>query len=204
MGGHDPYSASKGAAEIAFSAYARSYFTNRPELGAASARAGKVIGGGDWAEDRILPDCIRAIENGKSINIRNPNATRPWQHVLEPISGYLTLAYNLRKDPRKYEGSWNFGPPSSEVRTVEQVVKSIINYFGKGEILLSNANNKVHEANLLQLNCDKAHQLLNWKTRWNVEETLAATAEWYKFVLEGNPVEEITKKQLKKYFKDLI
>ena len=120
---YDPYSASKAAAEIVFSAYARSYFRSRPELGAATTRAGNVIGGGDWAADRIIPDCIRAIEMGNSIKLRNPQATRPWQHVLEPISGYIALAANLYNQPEKFAGSWNFGPSTSEVRTVEDVAK---------------------------------------------------------------------------------
>ena len=201
VGGHDPYSASKGAAEIAFSAYARSFFNDRPNLGAATARAGNVIGGGDWAEDRIVPDCIRAIESNLPIFIRNPKATRPWQHVLEPLSGYLLLAHKLRINPRKFEGAWNFGPPSSQVRTVDEVVNSLIKNFGRGEIKLSElSQKKLHEANLLQLNCDKAHQILNWEPTWNVNETIIETAEWYKFIMDGGSAIEITKKQLNKYF----
>ena len=122
LGGHDPYSASKAAAEIVFSAYARSFLDSRSTLGAATARAGNVIGGGDWAADRIVPDCIRAIENKRPIQLRNPNATRPWQHVLEPLSGYIMLASKLYEQPERYGGSWNFGPSTSEVRTVHEAV----------------------------------------------------------------------------------
>lgn len=203
VGGHDPYSASKGAAEVVFSAYSRSYFASRPTLGAATTRAGNVIGGGDWAEDRIIPDCIRSIENGIAIPIRNPLATRPWQHVLEPLSGYLLLAAQLREDPAKYSGAWNFGPSSTEVRTVHEVANNIVAYMGRGKVILSGSVDQHHEAMLLQLNCDKAHQELNWYPRWHVEETIAATAEWYKFVLEGGDVEQITRKQLHEYFNEL-
>src|SRR5439155_2162566 len=118
LGGRDPYSASKAAAELVFSAYARSYYNARTTLGAATTRAGNVIGGGDWAADRIVPDCIRAIESNTPIRLRNPRATRPWQHVLEPISGYLLLAAQLRSQPTKYQGAWNFGPADTEARTV--------------------------------------------------------------------------------------
>jgi CDP-glucose 4,6-dehydratase len=203
LGGHDPYSASKAAAEIVFSAYYRSYFFAKANLGAATTRAGNVIGGGDWAADRIIPDCIRAIESDKSIVLRNPKATRPWQHVLEPISGYLLLGARLFHEPKKYAGAWNFGPPSSEVRTVHDVAKVIVQQLGKGKIEVSTANNHVHEAQLLQLNCDKAHQLLGWYPRWNVDETLAATAQWYKAFLSGANVEDMTRSQLYNYFNEL-
>ncbi len=203
VGGHDPYSASKGAAEVVFSAYSRSYFASRPTLGAATTRAGNVIGGGDWAEDRIIPDCIRSIENGIAIPIRNPLATRPWQHVLEPLSGYLLLAAQLREEPAKYSGAWNFGPSSIEVRTVHEVANNIVAYMGRGEVVITGSVDQHHEAMLLQLNCDKAHQELNWYPRWHVEETIAATAEWYKVVLEGGDVEQITRKQLHEYFNEL-
>lgn len=203
LGGHDPYSASKAAAEIVFSAYARSYFAFRPELGAATARAGNVIGGGDWAADRIIPDCIRAIEMDNPICLRNPQATRPWQHVLEPISGYLLLADRLRNQPEKYAGAWNFGPSTSEVCTVQEVSSSIIHHLGRGRIEIEGSQQQHHEARLLQLNCDKAHQLLGWHPRWHVGETLAATALWYKTILDGGDAETITRAQLKDYFPEL-
>ncbi len=203
IGGHDPYSASKGAAEVVFSAYARSYFSSRPELGAATTRAGNVIGGGDWAVDRIIPDCIRSIENDVPIKLRNPNATRPWQHVLEPLSGYLLLGGQLRIHPDKYSSSWNFGPSTTEVRTVEDVTSTIISHLGRGSIELEIGQKKLHEANLLQLNCDKASQLLGWSPRWGVEKTLAATAEWFKVYMEGGDVESITCAQLHDYFPEL-
>lgn len=204
LGGHDPYSASKAAAEIVFSAYARSYFASRPELGAATARAGNVIGGGDWAADRIIPDCIRAIESGQPIQLRNPQATRPWQHVLEPLAGYLLLAAQLRNQPEKYAGSWNFGPSTSEVRTVLEVANAITQHLGRGRIEIVGSQQHHHEARLLQLNCDKAHQLLGWRPRWHVEKTLAATALWYKTIMEGSNAEAITRAQLQDYFPELL
>lgn len=204
MGGHDPYSASKAAAEIVFSAYARSFFSDRVELGAATARAGNVIGGGDWSEDRIIPDCIRAIESDKPIEIRSPKATRPWQHVLEPLSGYLQLAHELRNDPAAFSGAWNFGPSSNEVSTVLEVAEHIIDRIGRGEINISESDNKQHEAMLLQLNCDKAHQLLGWSPRWNTEQALNATADWYRDVSAGHDVNAITSQQISDYFGKLI
>jgi len=204
LGGHDPYSASKAAAEIVFSAFARSYFVSRPDLGAATTRAGNVIGGGDWAADRIVPDCIRAIEANDPIRLRNPQATRPWQHVLEPLSGYLLLAAQLRNQPAAYAGSWNFGPSTSEVRTVREVASSIIQHLGCGHIEIAESQQQHHEARLLQLNCDKAHQLLGWRPRWHVDKTLAATAQWYKTILEGGDAESITRTQLQDYFPELL
>lgn len=203
LGGHDPYSASKAAAEIVFSAYFRSFLYSRPTLGAATARAGNVIGGGDWAEDRIVPDCIRAIENGLPIKLRSPGATRPWQHVLEPLSGYLVLAAKLYEQPEKYEGSWNFGPSTSEVRTVYDVATSIIQTLGRGAIEIVRSQNDNHEARLLQLNCDKAHQEMGWYPRWSVEKTFTVTAEWYKMVLDGGVAEDISRSQLHDFFPEL-
>ena len=202
LGGYDPYSASKGAAELVFSSYLNSFFSSRPTLGAASARAGNVIGGGDWALDRIIPDCIRAIQRNEIIQIRNPLATRPWQHVLEPLSGYIILAERLRNDPKKFSGSWNFGPSSDEVRTVNEVANTIVKHIGKGKVEITDSNQQHHEAMLLQLNCDKAHQFLNWRPRWHVEETLKITAEWYKTIINGGDAETITRLQIRKYFNE--
>lgn len=203
LGGYDPYSASKAAAEIVFSAYARSYFSSRPELGAATTRAGNVIGGGDWAADRVIPDCIRAITTDTPLRLRNPRATRPWQHVLEPLSGYLLLAAQLRNQPEEYQGAWNFGPSSAEARTVEEVASAIIRHFGRGRIEIDSSSRHRHEAQMLQLNCDRAHQCLGWSPRWNADRTLATTAEWYKAVLDGADAETITRSQLRDFFPEL-
>lgn len=203
LGGHDPYSASKAAAELVFSAYARSYFGSRPQLGAATARAGNVIGGGDWAEDRIIPDCIRAIQKDESVYLRNPQATRPWQHVLEPLSGYLLLAGCLRVEPEKYAGAWNFGPSSVEVRTVHDVALALVRQIGRGSVEIAASHIRHHEANLLQLNCDKAHQLLGWYPRWHVDEAVTATAKWYKAILDGGDAKQVTCQQIQEYFPEL-
>ena len=203
LGGRDPYSASKAAAEIVFSSYARSFFEQRPILGAASARAGNVIGGGDWAVDRIIPDCIRAIEAGEPVRLRNPSATRPWQHVLEPLAGYLLLAARLYKEPKLFGGSWNFGPSTQEVRTVKSVADVIVGHIGKGRVEVVESSTQVHEARLLQLNCDKAQQLLGWHPRWQVEKTLEATALWYKTVMDGGDAEAITRAQIHDFFQEL-
>lgn len=200
LGGHDPYSASKAAAELAFTAYAKSFFSSRPELGAASARAGNVIGGGDWAKNRIVPDCVRAVESGIPLQLRNPNATRPWQHVLEPLSGYLLLAARLRQEPEKYAGAWNFGPSSADPRTVLDVANTINSRLNGAPVEIVGNQYHQHEAGLLQLSCDKAHHLLNWYPRWNVDRTLSATADWYGAVLGGESPEAITRAQLREYF----
>jgi len=204
LGGRDPYSASKAAAEIAFSSYARSFFEHRPLLGAASVRAGNVIGGGDWAVDRIVPDCIRAIEKDEPIRLRNPEATRPWQHVLEPLSGYLLLAARLYEEPKRWGGAWNFGPSTRGVRTVKNVAEIIISHIGRGRVEVITSQTQVHEARLLQLNCDKAHQLLGWYPRWHVDKTLETTALWYKSVMNGGSAEAMTRAQIHEFFPELV
>ena len=201
MGGHDPYSASKGAVELIFSSYLRSFFMDRSNFGAATARAGNVIGGGDWAADRIVPDCVRSLQANKPIVIRSPQATRPWQHVLEPLSGYLKLGAHLYDEGAKYNGSWNFGPPVDKSHTVLDVVNMIASQFKNGTVVVDDSNDKSHEAHLLQLNSDKVRQLLQWNTRWNFDQTLQATCEWYRDVLlSGKAVETVSRAQLSKYF----
>lgn len=203
LGGHDPYSASKAAAEIVFSSYARSFFTQRPELGAATTRAGNVIGGGDWAVDRIVPDCVRALKAGQPIVLRNPGATRPWQHVLEPLSGYLLLGARLYSAPTDFGGAWNFGPAAGDVRTVRDVAERIVKQFGKGCIEVEKTAGAQHEARLLQLNCDKALQLLGWRPNWDFATTVDATAYWYREVLAGSDAAVVTRRQLGEYFPPL-
>lgn len=201
MGGHDPYSASKGAAELVFSSYLRSFLINRPHFGAATARAGNVIGGGDWAADRIVPDCIRAVQAGLPITIRSPRATRPWQHVLEPLSGYLMLAARLYETGSSCNGAWNFGPHVGDVRTVLDVANAIAAEFTNATVEIQESAHKPHEAHLLQLNSDKARQLLGWNTRWDFDETLSATATWYRDVLvHGKSAEEVSLQQISSYY----
>ena len=184
MGGHDPYSASKGATEIVCSAYCRSFFEKSgrgPHLGFATARAGNVIGGGDWAKDRIIPDCIRSLSKGEPIIIRNPHATRPWQHVLDPLSGYLLLAKRLFEDPKHFWGSWNFGPAESEQIEVIELVNKFVKAWGSDQIETpSPESNAPHEAHLLKLCIDKAINDLHWKPTLDSKTSIDWTAEWYK------------------------
>lgn len=200
LGGRDPYSASKAAAEIIFSSFYRSFLSDIDYLGAATARAGNVIGGGDWAENRIIPDCIRAFNNNESVTIRSPYSTRPWQHVLEPLSGYLLLASKLYDDPKRFAGAWNFGPSVTSPLNVEEVTLRAIKHYGKGDLIIQEPKNGFHEANLLQLNCDKAYQLLDWKPNWTTEETIEETITWYKRYHQGESAASITKSQIEKYF----
>lgn len=200
LGGHDPYSASKAAAEIVFSAYSDSFFAQRKNFGAATVRAGNVIGGGDWAEDRIVPDCIRALLARQPISIRNPSSTRPWQHVLEPLHGYLTIAANLLERPAEFSGAWNFGPATSSVKTVMELAQLIVEIWSSGRIEVTPQKNAVHEARLLHLSCDKAHQLLGWYPRWDANEAISETIHWYHRVLvEGCDALTVTSAQIDKY-----
>lgn len=205
LGGHDPYSASKAAAEVVFSSYVSSYFALQDSVGVASARAGNVIGGGDWSQDRILPDAIRALQKNEKIMIRNPSAVRPWQHVLEPLFGYLLLAEKLAENPRKYMGSWNFGPEIQSVKTVEVLVQKIIHSWeGGGEYFCQNSKITQHEANLLMLNCDKAAQLLDWRPQWSFDACVEKTISWYQSELKGDQMIEITQKQIESYMEQLL
>ena len=198
FGGDDPYSASKAAAEIAIHSYKKSFF-DKINTGFASARAGNVIGGGDWSENRIIPDTIKALSQKKSVIVRNPNSTRPWQHVLEPLSGYITLASKLLADPKKYSGSWNFGPDSSSIKTVHELVKLAITQWGSGKIDVIKEKNAPHEAGLLHLNCDKANSLLKWNATWGFKTSVINTIDWYKEFAKKSDMLEVSKKQIKKY-----
>jgi CDP-glucose 4,6-dehydratase len=199
LGGKDPYSASKAAAELVYSAYQESFFHDRPQFGAASVRAGNVIGGGDWSTDRIVPDCIRALQNNFPIELRNPHATRPWQHVLEPLSGYLLVAARLYENPAQFRGSYNFGPESREIHTVQDVARELIAVWGSGEIRVTRKSSDPPEAGLLHLNCDKAHHTLGWYPRWNFKKTVEQTARWYKSVRGGESAESVTRQQIIEY-----
>lgn len=188
LGGVDPYSASKACAEIAFSTYVKSYFSKKDYPKMVSARAGNVIGGGDWAKDRIIPDCIRAWSAKKKVELRNPHATRPWQHVLEPLSGYLTLAAALYTNIEGISGeSFNFGPQSDANQSVLMVVKEMVKTWKRGMwILEKNADEKKTEASLLKLCCDKALHRLSWLPVLNFEEAIRLTTEWYITYYEKN------------------
>ena len=200
MGGNDPYSASKGAAELVTAAYRHSFFKHN-KIGIASVRSGNVIGGGDWSTDRLIPDCFRSLYQNKIILIRNPNAVRPWQFVLEPISGMLSLSLHLRKNPTEFSEPWNFGPSSSKKINVEEIVKKIIQQWGKGKYIKnSNKNNKKYdEAKILTLNSTKAKKLLNWNSVYTNNESIYETSEWYKQYGDKKNMKEFTIKQIQKY-----
>jgi CDP-glucose 4,6-dehydratase len=195
MGGHDPYSASKGCAELVFSSYPKSFFSENSnrniQIGAASARASNVIGGGDWGTDRLIPDCIRAWRQNKSVDIRNPHAVRPWQHVLEPLSGYLWLGALLCSEPQNYSGGWNIGPDDASHLTVAEVVDKLIQYWGSRSWKNHPSPDAPHEAYLLKLNCDKAHAELNWHSVLEINDSLQVTAEWYKIFYESKFQEDM-------------
>ncbi len=199
LGGRDPYSASKAAAEMVFAAYQDSFMMAKKNVGMASARAGNVIGGGDWAQDRIIPDCIRSLKNGTPILIRNPQSTRPWQHVLEPLSGYLTVAIKLLEDPAQFSGSYNFGPKAQSIKTVRELVDQSIVAWGHGEARVTAQADAPHESGLLHLNCDKANQVLGWYPLWDFNRTILETMKWYKQVLGGQSAMAMTQQQIKSY-----
>lgn len=203
MGGFDPYSSSKGAAEIAISSWRRSFFNpidfgKKHQVSIASVRAGNVIGGGDWALDRIIPDCIKALEAGKDIDIRSPKAIRPWQHVLEPLSGYMLLAQKMWNEPTKYCEGWNFGPLPESISTVWEVASKVVDNYGSGKLNDVSAPNALHEAKLLMLDISKAKFQLGWEPRMNISQCVELTVDWYK-KYETKQVYDVCLQQINKY-----
>ncbi|MDF7671498.1 CDP-glucose 4,6-dehydratase [Orbaceae bacterium ESL0721] len=200
MGGYDPYSASKGCAELMISSYRNSYFNPKNYQihgkAIANVRAGNVIGGGDWSDNRLIPDCIRFIESNKEIEIRNPIATRPWEHVLEPLSGYLRVCEKLIQDPVNYSTSFNFGPDISANKTVYEVVTKLVNYYGKGKVIDVSDPNAVHENTLLNLDVTKAYVMLGWRAKWGLQEAVEKTVDWYKEALVCNDMYDICVSQI--------
>ena len=186
LGGSDPYSASKACAELVFYAYVKSFFSGGQSVRICTTRAGNVIGGGDWAEARIVPDCVRAWSEGKKVFIRNPDATRPWQHVLEPLSGYLWLGANLLKSHSLHGESFNFGPAQSVNKSVRELIESFLSVWGAGGWKHEAPTDGNKENVLLKLCCDKALHLLNWHPVLSFDETIHMTAEWYKAFYDGN------------------
>jgi CDP-glucose 4,6-dehydratase len=184
MGGFDPYSSSKGCAELVTAAYRNSFFNAAIHGGntvaLASARAGNVIGGGDWAEDRLIPDILRAIQNGQSVNIRNPHATRPWQHVLEPLSGYLALAEKLFTEGAAFAQAYNFGPAEEDAQPVQWIVEQLTQRWGDGASWQLDGGTHPHEAHYLKLDCSKARATLGWTPRWHLGQALQAIIDWHK------------------------
>ena len=198
MGGHDMYSSSKGCVEIMSSSFRRSFLLEEG-YAMATARAGNVIGGGDWALDRLIPDCVRYINAGEKIEIRNPIAVRPWQHVLEPLSGYLLLGEKLLSEGKKFAEGFNFGPNEDSVLKVAEVAQKVTEFYGKGEVVVYKRDN-LHEANLLMLNIEKAEKVLNWTPTYDANTAIKETVEWYKhFYNQTTDMYEFTMKQIKDY-----
>lgn len=189
LGGNDPYSASKAACEMAIASYTHSFFNDDNSANIASARAGNVIGGGDWAANRIVPDCVRALERGDPIIIRNPNAVRPWQHVLEPLSGYLKLGSVLYSDAKKFTGPWNFGPSSNNMVTVKELAEKVIEHWRHGEMICQSEKHTFSEANLLHLDISKAVNQLQWRPKLVFDDTVGYTMDEYR--VKGMTEEEI-------------
>ncbi|ADQ18132.1 CDP-glucose 4,6-dehydratase [Leadbetterella byssophila DSM 17132] len=202
MGGYDPYSSSKGAAEIAIASWRRSFFNpksfNVHGKTIASVRAGNVIGGGDWSKDRIIPDCIRAIELEKPIEVRSPRAIRPWQHVLEPLGGYLLLGMKMWENPVQFCEGWNFGPSIDSITNVWEVANKVVETYGKGHLIDVSNPRDLHEAKLLLLDISKAKFLLGWEPKLNLDQSISYTIEWYK-KYKKTSVYELCCEQISKY-----
>ena len=207
MGGYDPYSASKGCSELLTSSYRNSYFNNndfgtKHDVLLASGRAGNVIGGGDWAVDRLIPDIVKATAIKEAVLIRNPKATRPWQHVLEPLSGYLTLGYKLLQKEVSVADGWNFGPDIHSNLQVGDIVKLSHEYWKDIQIEISKNTDEHHEANLLMLDCAKANKTLKWKAVWGIDKTIDKTISWYKSYYENNKI--LSLEDLTNYVSDAL
>ncbi|MFJ4343853.1 CDP-glucose 4,6-dehydratase [Pseudomonas sp. NPDC089401] len=186
MGGHDPYSNSKGCVELISSAYRNSFFNTESAPALASARAGNVIGGGDWADDRLIPDILRAVAKGEPVVVRNPMATRPWQHVLEPLSGYLVLAQQLWEHGHAVAQGWNFGPRDEDARPVEWILDHMVQAWGDGARWQLDNDPQPHEARYLKLDISKARAHLKWEPTWNLETTLTHIVNWHRAWLQGD------------------
>lgn len=198
MGGGDPYSSSKACAELVSSAYRKSFFQDM-DIALATARAGNVIGGGDWAKDRIIPDAIRAFMKKSPLKVRNPSAIRPWQHVLEPLSGYLMLCQQLIKHPEKYAEGWNFGPNDEDAKPVSRIADIMAKSWGDNSHWQHDGGEHPHEANYLKLDCSKAKVLLKWNPLWELERALDETVQWYKAWYNHSDMHEFTLQQIKTY-----
>ncbi len=207
MGGYDPYSNSKGCAELVTSAYRNSYFHpgkhQQHGVALASVRAGNVIGGGDWADDRLIPDMMRAFSQDKPVNIRNPHAIRPWQHVLEPLAGYLLLAQKLYEADADYAEGWNFGPNDEDAKPVQWIVERLAKSWGEGASWVLDGGDHPHEAHYLKLDCSKAKARLGWYPRWHLEDALGAIIEWHRAYRAGEDMRELTLRQISAYMVNL-
>ena len=203
LGGHDPYSNSKACSELATASYRDSFFHpqdySRHGVALASARSGNVVGGGDWATDRLVPDCVRSVLKGEKIRIRSPHAIRPWQHVLETLAGYLLLAQKLYEEGPEFAGAWNFGPEDSEARTVEWIVRRICARWGNGAVYEVDRGPHPYEAHFLKLDCSKAKARLNWHPRWNLEQAIERVLEWVRVYQRGEDIREVCRRQIRQY-----
>jgi CDP-glucose 4,6-dehydratase len=203
LGGYDPYSSSKGCSELVTSAYRRSFFNSQEYakhgVALASVRAGNVIGGGDWAVDRLFPDCIRALLANEEIIIRSPNAVRPWQHVLEPLCGYLMLAERLYNEGSKFAEAWNFGPLDEDARPVEWIVKKLCSLWGEVAGYKVDEGKHLHEANYLKLDISKARTLLGWQPRWKIERAMENIVSWVRCFQRSGNAGDISRMQIDKY-----
>lgn len=200
MGGFDPYSSSKGCAELVTAAYRNSFFNSTKysehKVALASARAGNVIGGGDWAEDRLIPDILRSIESGQSVKIRNPQATRPWQHVLEPLSGYLALAEKLYTQGPAFSEAFNFGPTEEDAKPVQWIAEQLTQQWGDGAAWHLDGSTHPHEAHYLKLECSKARSALEWQPRWNLAQALEAIIVWHRAHLRNEDMRALSLEQI--------
>lgn len=201
LGGHDPYSNSKACSELVTSAFYNSYFKDKTSLGVATARAGNVIGGGDWSLDRLIPDFIRSVSKNETITIRNPNAIRPWQHVLDPLSGYILLAEKLYDEREYFSEAWNFAPSGDKFFTVEMIINKICNAWGANSKYQIKEDNNLHEAGLLSLDPSKAIFKLKWKPKLDVNDSVEKTINWYKNYYENNNMEKFTIEQIESYLR---
>lgn len=199
LGGHDPYSNSKACAELVTSAFQHSYFYGDSSIALASARAGNVIGGGDWARDRLIPDILHACLNKEAVILRHPKSTRPWQHVLEPLSGYLLLAEKLYTAPKQYAEGFNFGPNEEDVKPVQWITDFIFKQWGHTGTWKQDPDVKLHEARYLKLDCTKAKQKLHWRPRWNLETGLTETVNWYKAYQANQNMRDMTLDQINRF-----
>jgi CDP-glucose 4,6-dehydratase len=201
LGGHDPYSSSKACAELVTSSY-RDSFLNEKNVGLASVRAGNVIGGGDWAEDRLIPDILRAFEKNNPVVIRNPKSTRPWQHVLEPLSGYLVLAQKLYLEPQSYAEGWNFGPRDEDVQPVDWILDKMVSSWGGANWVLD-SDAHPHEAGYLKLDISKANAKLKWAPVWRLEQTLEKIIKWHRAWLNEDDMMSICRNEINEYMRDM-
>jgi CDP-glucose 4,6-dehydratase len=205
LGGYDPYSCSKACSDLITAAYRNSFFNPSPprpvnfSTSIATARAGNVIGGGDWGKDRLIPDCIHAFLKGEPVHLRKPDSIRPWQHVLEPLSGYLLLARRLFQDGARFADAWNFGPDDQDARSVSWIVATLCEKWGNGASYAIDAGEHLHEANYLKLDCSRARALLDWRPVWNLDTALDAIVQWTAAYRDGADLRKVCLKQIEEY-----